>query len=161
MPALAQPTGSEIMNTLVPSGDGGALGSWTEQTIDDYVASALVNVVTAEFDYASELLTDAGFTPASLSTADWNKATAAMLYGIGYQLTGFDFAANTPISGENGGVRVDAYMKADSRYYNAAGRAWASLGITTSKYARNYVISAVGSVERNGLSPTSIYPQET
>jgi len=153
MPALAQPTGAQIMNTLLPSGDGGQLGSWTADKIDDYVSGALVNVVTQEFNYASDILTAAGKNPASLSASDWDSATAAMVNGIAYQLSKVDFNSSAPISGENGGIRPQAYMRSDSRFFNEAARYWTELGIA-SRYDRSYIIMAVGSTERNGLLPT-------
>lgn len=153
MPALAQPTGAQILNTLLPSGDGGQLSSWTATKIDDYISGALANVVTQEFTYTSDLLTASGFVPATLSQADWNLATLAMVNGIAFQLLKLEFNGSAPVSGENGGIRSDAYMRSDSRFFAEANRYWVELGIT-SKYYRTYITMTVDSVERNNLLPT-------
>lgn len=150
MPALAQPTGAQIIATLMPGGDGGQLGAWTADAIDDYVTNALVNEVSQEFDYASEVLTDAGYTPASLTQAQWDIATMAMVYGIAYQLLVVDRVSQSTISGEmNGGIRDFAYVSGNYSYSDLADLEWLKLGIT-SRYSRNYTAGfGVNSTTRN------------
>jgi len=153
MPALAQPTGAQILNTILVSGDAGQLSSWTADKIDAYISDALVNVVTGEFTYASDLLTANGKVPASLTQADWNSATGAMVNGIAYQLLKLEFNGSAPISGENGGIRSDAYMRSDTRFFAEANRYWQELNIE-SKYFRRYINMTVESVTRNNLIAT-------
>lgn len=139
MAVLAQPTGAQILATLLPSGSGGQLGVWMEETIDDYISNALVNVVTQEFDYASDLLTAAGYDPNALTQDEWNKATMAMVYGIGYQLLQLDSTSQTTISGEkDGGIRQKAYNSRAAQYFTMAELAWNTLGISETKYYINF-----------------------
>lgn len=138
MPALAQPTGAQIIASLLPGGGGAVLGAWSADSIDAYVTAALVDVVSEGFSYASEILTDAGYVPAALSQADWDKATLAMLYGIAYELLKIDRVSETTISGEKeGGIRNMAYQSSGVTYSDLAGQKWRELGIE-SRYARNF-----------------------
>jgi hypothetical protein len=141
MATLAQPTGAQILATLVPSGAGTQLGTWNEEMIDAYIADALVNVVTQEFDYASDLLTDAGFVPSALTSAEWNVATMAMLYGIGYQLLQMDEATQTTISNEvQGGIRQATYNSRASQFFQMAELEWnkSPISIFNTKYYKNH-----------------------
>jgi hypothetical protein len=51
MPALAQPTGTQLIDTLLVGGAGAQLGDWTNTQIDTYIADALVNKVTEGFNF--------------------------------------------------------------------------------------------------------------
>jgi hypothetical protein len=155
MPALAQPTGEEIIATLVPSGGGAMLGTWSADKIDAYITDALVNVVTQGFNYASDLLTDAGYNPATLTQANWDIATMAMLYGIAYELLNLDRNSQTTISEEReGGIRKYAYQSSGFTYSDLAGQEWEKLGIT-SRYKRNFTAGfGVESTERKILNDT-------
>ena len=169
MPAITlnQPTGADILATLLPSGAGTQLGSWDEEKIDSYVSNALVNVVEQEFTYASDLLTAAGIDPNDLTQAQYNVATMAMLYGIAYQLLQMDEATQTTISNEvQGGIRQQSYNSRSSQFFQMAELTWnrEPLNIYNTKYYKDYTAGfgtdTARRVDLRGQFVTPIYTPE-
>lgn len=133
--ALVNPNGGQIIATLAVGGAASEFGRWTAEDIDYMIANSLINIVQIEYDYAVELLTDAGKDDQLLSDEDYAAATKGMIYAIGYQLLEADLASTESMPAEpNNGIHREEYNKRKNNFFGKAGLAWKSIGITSKYY---------------------------
>jgi len=136
MPALVEPTGTQILDALtISDGMANQFGRWTAAAIDFHIANSLVNVVGAEYDYAVAILLEAGIVAASLTAAQYPIATQAMLYAIGYRLLKLDLesSVNMPVEPNLGINRAEMNTKMNN-YFKLAGLEWQKLSIDSQYY---------------------------
>lgn len=138
--ALVNPTGQQIIATLSLGGAASDFGRWTAEEINSHIANSLINLVQIEYDYAVELLTDAGLDDQALSDADYAAATKGMIYAIAYQLLEADLASTESMPAEpNAGIHREEYNKRKNNFFAKAGLAWKSIGITSKYYVDQFL----------------------
>jgi len=139
MAALVNPDGPLIIQTLCVGGVNSNLGRWNAGDIDDMIANSLINLVQIEYDYAVELLTEAGKDDQNLSATDHAAATKGLMYAIGYQLLESDLASTERMPAEpQNGIHRDEYNKRKNNFFAKAGLAWKSIGINSKYYVDQF-----------------------
>ena len=136
MPALIQPTGTQIIDSLsLSSGEATYFGRWNSARIDFHIANSLVNLIGIEYDYAVELIQAAGLDESALSATNYPIATSALLYAIAYRLLDADVNSQERMGGESDLAihRTEMRTRANN-YFKMAGYKWKEMGITSKYY---------------------------
>lgn len=135
MPALAQPTPNEVIATLSIGGVAGKFGRWDGQTLTDYVAGALVDPLEEEYDYAVEIIQDAGLDDQNLTATQYAAALKGLMNAIAYRLLDLDWNSAVQIPAEpDNALHRKHYQTQMAIHFKRAGYAWKGIGITSKYY---------------------------